>query len=299
MKVPFQIVDVFSAAIFGGNPLAVVMDARGISEEGMQKIASEFNFAETTFVLPPADPGHTRRVRIFTPRAELQFAGHPTIGTACALAWTGRAGPVGTHEFVLEEGVGPVRVTVSQESAATTATLTLVRKVDVAEAAPDHQSLAQVLSVDPADVRASFCAGVGLRFCFVHVATPGTVDRATVDMMAWRSRLADAWSSNLYIFSGDLSDQGGIYARMFAPALGVTEDPATGSACAALVGFLASAGTSGKTSLAITQGVVMGRPSEIAAQASRGADGLISIRVGGAAAFVASGELEVTRRWLT
>src|SRR5579871_2658007 len=105
MRYSYYIVDVFTSSPFGGNQLAVLPDASGISSEGMQKIAREFNFAETTFVLPKGDPESTCRVRIFTPKAEVDFAGHPTIGTACALAMGSH---VGKGRLVLEENVGPV-----------------------------------------------------------------------------------------------------------------------------------------------------------------------------------------------
>src|SRR5207253_9563769 len=114
MKYPFHIVDVFSSTPFGGNQLAVLSDAAGISTEGMQKIAREFNFGETTFVLPKNDPANTCRVRIFTPRVELDFAGHPSVGTACALVMQQHVRPSEPMRLILEENVGPVTVEVAQ-----------------------------------------------------------------------------------------------------------------------------------------------------------------------------------------
>src|ERR1700740_213138 len=114
MKYAFQIIDVFSSTPFGGNQLAVLPDATGISTQGMQKIAREFNFGETTFVLPKKGPANTCRVRIFTPRAELDFAGHPTVGTACALVMKQRVQTADPIRLILEENIGPVIVDVAQ-----------------------------------------------------------------------------------------------------------------------------------------------------------------------------------------
>ena len=122
MKYTFHIVDVFSSAPFGGNQLAVLPDAAGISTEGMQKIAREFNFGETTFVLPKKDPANTCRVRIFTPRTELDVAGHPSVGTACALVMKQHVGPGDPIRLILEENVGPVTVEVARRNGGSTAT---------------------------------------------------------------------------------------------------------------------------------------------------------------------------------
>src|SRR5207302_9782153 len=130
MKYPFHIVDVFSSTPFGGNQLAVLPDAAGISTEGMQKIAREFNFGETTFVLPKNDPANTCRVRIFTPRAELEFAGHPTVGTACALVMKQHERLSDPIRLILEENVGPVTVDVAQRNRGFHGTLTLSGQIE-------------------------------------------------------------------------------------------------------------------------------------------------------------------------
>jgi trans-2,3-dihydro-3-hydroxyanthranilate isomerase len=281
MKYPFHIVDVFSSTPFGGNQLAVVPDAAGISTEGMQKIAREFNFGETTFVLPKNDPANTCRVRIFSPRAELDFAGHPTVGTACAL--------------ILEENVGPVTVDVVQRNGGFHGTLRLSGKIEAPSGAPSPTDLAAVLSVEPAEVSQVFLAGVGLPFCFAQLSSNEVVDRAAINRAAWAATLARAWSPHLFFFAGDLRDGGKLYARMWAPALGIEEDPATGSACAALVGAMASKPDFGGTAyrLSIQQGVSMGRGSEIEARARKSGSVVSSVSVGGATAYIASGEIEV------
>ena len=239
MKYPFHIVDVFSSTPFGGNQLAILPDATGISTEGMQKIAREFNFPESTFVLPHNDL-NTYRVRIFTPRAELDFAGHPTIGTACALVMKHRVQTADPVRLILEENIGPVRVEVAQRNGGYHGTLTLSGKIDAPSGAPAPADLAAILSIEPAEVIQSFFAGVGVPFCFAQLKSNETVDRAAINRAAWTARLARAWSPNLFFFAGELRDGGKLHARMCAPALGVEEDPATGSACAALVGAMAS-----------------------------------------------------------
>jgi trans-2,3-dihydro-3-hydroxyanthranilate isomerase len=295
MKYAFHIVDVFSSTPFGGNQLAVLPDAAGISAEGMQKIAREFNFAETTFVLPKMDPANTCRVRIFTPRAEVDFAGHPTIGTACALVMKQHVGSGEPIRLILEENVGPVTVDVAQRDGGFHGTLTLSGNIDTPAGAPSTAELAAVLSVEPANVRQVFFAGVGLPFCFAHLTSNEAVDRATINRAAWKSTLSRAWSPHVFFFSGDLREGGTIHARMSAPALGLEEDPATGSACAALVGAMASKRDfSGEAyRLSILQGVAMGRRSDIEAVARKSGDVVTSVSVGGATTYMASGEIDV------
>ncbi len=295
MKYTFHIVDVFSSTPFGGNPLAVLPDAAGISTEGMQKIAREFNFGETTFVLPKSDPANTCRVRIFTPRAELDFAGHPTVGTACALAMKQHVPPSDPMRLTLEENVGPVTVDVAQRNGGFHGTLTLSGKIEAPSGAPSATDLAAVLSIEPAEVSQVFFAGVGVPLCFAQLSSNEVVDRAVINRAAWAATLSRAWAPHLFFFAGNLQDGGKLYARMWAPALGVEEDPATGSACAALVGAMASMPDFNGTSyrLSIQQGVLMGRRSEMDAEARKSGGVVTSVSVGGATAYIASGEIDV------
>ena len=169
MKYTFHIVDVFSSALFGGNQLAVLPEAAGISTAGMQKIAREFNFSETTFVLPKNGPANTCRVRIFTPRTELDFAGHPTVGTACALVMKRHVRPDDPIRLILEENIGPVTVDVTQRNGEFHGKLTLSGRIDTPSAAPSQTDLAAVLSIEPAEVSQVFFAGVGVPFCFAQL----------------------------------------------------------------------------------------------------------------------------------
>jgi trans-2,3-dihydro-3-hydroxyanthranilate isomerase len=297
----YYLVDVFSRSPFGGNQLAVLPEARRLSPEGMQKIAQEFNLAETAFVLSKDDARNTFKVRIFTPRSEIPFAGHPTIGTACALAMGGYTGDGDTHNLILEEGVGPVGVAVEKREGVWNGLLTLACKLEQPTETPSTVELAEVLSLTSSDVRRVFCASVGIPFCFVQLTSPQTVDRAAIDSGAWRARLANTWAPHVFFFSGDIADGGELYARMCAPALGVAEDPATGSASAALVGTLAanSQFQGSVFALSIKQGVAMGRPSYIRALAKKMSGVLTSVSVGGATSYVAEGEIEVPAAFLT
>ena len=295
MKYPFHIVDVFSSTPFGGNQLAVLPDASGISTEGMQKIAREFNFGETTFVLPKNDSANTYRVRIFTPRAELDFAGHPSVGTACALVMKQHVRLSDPSRLILEENVGPVTVEVAQRNGGSHGTLTLSGKIEAPTGAPSPTELAAVLSVEAVEVSQVFFAGVGVPFCFAQLRSNEVVDRAAINRAAWAATLSRAWAPHVFFFAGNLRDGGRLYARMWAPALGVEEDPATGSACAALVGAMASNPEFGGTvyRLSIEQGVSMGRRSEIEAEARKSGAVVTSVSVCGATAYIASGEIDV------
>ena len=295
MKYTFHIVDVFSSTPFGGNQLAVLPDAAGISAEGMQKIAREFNFGETTLVLPKNDPANNFRVRIFTPRVELDFAGHPSVGTACALVMKQHVRLSDPVRLILEENVGPVTVDVAQRNGGFYGKLTLSGKIETPTGAPTPAELAAVLSVEPAEVSQVFFAGAGVPFCFAQLSSNEVVDRATINRAAWATTLSRAWSPHLFFFAGNLRDGGKLYARMWAPALGIQEDSATGAACAGLVGAMASKPDFGGMAyrLSVQQGVSMGRRSEIDAEARKSGGVVTSVSVGGATAYIASGEIEV------
>ena len=293
MKYIFHIVDVFSSTAFGGNQLAVLTDATGISTAGMQKIAREFNFSETTFVFPKDD--HACRVRIFSPRAELDFAGHPSVGTACALVMKQNARLRDPVRLILEENIGPVIVDVTQRNGSFHGTLTLSANIEAPPGAPSPADLALVLSIEPAEVNQVFFAGAGLPICFVQLKSNESVDRAVINRVAWAETLSQAWSPHIFLFAGNLRDGGELYARMWAPALGVDEDAATGSACTALAGAMASKPDYGGMAyrLSIQQGVSMGRRSDMEVEARKRGGVVTSMSVGGATTYVGSGEINV------
>jgi trans-2,3-dihydro-3-hydroxyanthranilate isomerase len=277
----YVVLDVFTDRPFGGNPLAVIPDASGLAEDVLQKVAREFNFSETTFVLPPADPSHTARVRIFTPTSELPFAGHPVIGTAVALAARG-AGP----GMVLELGVGPVEVHAVGGSVRFTTRRGLTRLAE-----PDPELVADCLGLDPSDLATPpVIASIGLPVVLVELASVEALIAAAPNMASFR-RAADRYASDVAGFGLYLYVREGqhLRARMFAPLLGIAEDPATGSAAATLAAHLAE-GEDGAAQYSLTQGVEMGRPSRIEVAVSGGA-----ITVAGQAVEMMRGTLTFRR----
>jgi trans-2,3-dihydro-3-hydroxyanthranilate isomerase len=295
MRYRFVTCDVFTARRFGGNQLAVLPEAQGLSTAQMQAIAAEFNYSETTFVLPPDDPAHLARVRIFTPRAELPFAGHPTVGTALVLAWLGRTPADGA--FVLEEGAGPVPVRLAMTAGAPASA------EFAAPAAPEHgpalaaAPLAAALGLAAGEVLAGgglpCMASCGTPFLLAELASLNALGRARLGPAP---DLLEATATGLFLFTRETGEaEVDMRARMFAPAHGIPEDPATGSAAAALAGFLA-----GRPGLAegwhgwrIAQGVEMGRPSLILARGRREGGRVAEVRIGGQAVPVMEGTIEV------
>ena len=298
----FVTLDVFTSTPFGGNQLAVFPDARDIPESQLLPITREFNYSETTFCYPPADPGHAARVRIFTPGAEIPFAGHPTVGTAIALVSLGRAGsPAGESKIVLEENVGPIPVTVRiGEDGSAFAQFAVAKLPEFGPPAPSRGKLAEILSIDAEDILGAPMApqGVtcGLPFLIVPLRSVDAVSRARVRMEAWDATLKSGWASELFVFARD--SEGGVLhyrARCFVPGLNVPEDPATGSANACLAGYLAARASQGDGTLrwTVDQGIEMGRPSRIEIEADRQAGAITAVRVGGGAVRVSEGTLRL------
>jgi len=291
----YLIADVFTEAAFGGNQLAVFPDGRGISEAAMQRVAREFNFSETTFVLPPEAPGTDFRLRIFTPGSELPFAGHPTVGTAAVLAREGLVALSGGRgRVVFGEGVGPVSVELEVDDARAFARLSLEAAVE-GSAPPRPEDAAAALSLPADAVLDAWFATVGTPFCYVHLADREAVDRAQVDRAAWSRHFADAFASAIYFFAGDLAAGSRLYARMFAPGFGIDEDAATGAGAATLAGSLANRlpERDGTFTWTLDQGVKMGRPSVLEASAGKRDGRTARVMVGGATVLVADGTMRV------
>jgi trans-2,3-dihydro-3-hydroxyanthranilate isomerase len=293
-SVGFYTLDVFTNKRFGGNPLAVVPDAAGLTSEQMQSIAREFNLSETTFVLPP-QTGGTHRVRIFTPANELPFAGHPTVGTALLLNELAgeQSGP---RQYVFEEGVGPVAVEVRCERGSCFAELKTARPVEVRPAELSVAELAALLSVAPSDIDAGApapcAASCGVPFLLVPIANIEALSRARLDLTRWTSSLQGAWASNVYPYVLEDGRAGGnVRVRMFSPSFGIPEDPATGSAAAAFAAFMATLEPQQPTmQWTITQGIELGRPSTLHARMIRSAHDT-DVFVGGQAVRVSEGKL--------
>jgi trans-2,3-dihydro-3-hydroxyanthranilate isomerase len=294
VELPYLTADVFTDRPFGGNPLAVFPDAAGIGEATMRRLAGELNLSETVFVLPPETPGGTRRLRIFTPAMELPFAGHPTVGAAVVLAGLGAFGDAA--EIVFEEGAGPVPVRFERPAGGgLRAVLTSPRVPEPVAGLPDAAALARVLGLPESALAggpapAGWSAGVP--FAVVPVRDGAALDAARVDHAAWQDSVAGCPAPHLYVVAMDDWAQGSVVrARMFAPAMGIVEDPATGGAAAALVGFLAALQrpADGEAAWTVLQGERMGRPSEIALSARIEGGRVAAARVGGGAVVMSRG----------
>jgi trans-2,3-dihydro-3-hydroxyanthranilate isomerase len=291
----FVTVDVFTDRRFGGNPLAVFPDARGLTTEQMQALAMEFNLSETTFVLPPDNPQHHAKVRIFTPRFELPFAGHPNVGTGYVLAKRDANPP---EHYVFEELAGLVRVHLLPNGARISAPRAL--SIDIAI---PTDLVARCASLAEKDIVTTahepLVASVGTPFVIAEVAGVAALSRSTPDIGAFRSaaekftQIASRFSLLLYTRRDD--DATRLAARMFAPLGGVIEDPATGSANAALAALLTSLapGENADLSYEILQGVEMGRPSQIIASARKTAEGPVLATVEGNCVPVFKGSVEL------
>jgi trans-2,3-dihydro-3-hydroxyanthranilate isomerase len=291
--------DVFTDRVFGGNPLAVVLEASGLSATQMQSIAAEFNYAETTFVLPPREPANTARVRIFTPRSEVPFAGHPNIGTAVVLAqeWQARGRPL-PREFLFEEGAGLVSVGLQLEGgrvvgAELKAPESLSRRVVV-----PSSDAASCLSLSVADIRTELhepqVISVGLPFLVTELASRTALTRARPSLADHERVLPPAGTDAIFAYvRGDSREH--LRARMFAPIDGIIEDPATGSATVATIALLASLdrAADGVAHWRIEQGVEMGRPSALRGRTEKQGGQIVAAYVAGAATLVMQGELNV------
>jgi trans-2,3-dihydro-3-hydroxyanthranilate isomerase len=307
MPYAFHTADVFTDSLHGGNPLAVVPDARGLSDTQMLAITREFNYSETVFVFPPQSAANTRKVRIFTPGGEVPFAGHPTVGCAFVLACIGEIALESEQtKIVFEEGVGPVSVTIRASAGKPVfAELTAARLPEIKDPPPPPEILCEVLSLEPSHIVADDmiepeAVSCGLPFLFIPLKKPEMLSWAKVDNLKWEQTLRDYWAPEMFVFSTDdwtnIFEGGHIRARMFAPGIGIGEDPATGSACAALAGFLAlrSETRDGTVHWAVDQGVEMGRPSRLELEVDLKRGQLAAIRVGGSSVMVSSGTLHIT-----
>jgi trans-2,3-dihydro-3-hydroxyanthranilate isomerase len=301
MRYRYYTCDVFTERRFGGNPLAVLPAAVGLSGAQMQRIAREFNYSETTFVLPPDDPAHTRKVRIFTPFAEIPFAGHPNIGTAFVLAATGAVSGDGELlEVVFEEGAGPVAVVIRLEqgepafcelTAPQPIALGATPPVDLAAASMGLPPEAIVTGTHPPRV-----ASVGLPFLCVELSDRAALAEARVRHEPHAELMRNCGAEGLHLYTRDTGDpEVDLRARMYAPLHGVAEDPATGSANVALAGLLAACAAEADGTLVwrIAQGIEMGRPSRLEATAVKRSGEVETLRIGGRSVLVCDGWIEV------
>src|SRR5262245_59976999 len=296
MRRRFFTLDVFTAQRFAGNPLAVVLEPDGLDTATMQTIAREFGHPETVFVFRPEQAAHRARVRIFTPGREIPFAGHPTVGTAVLLAHLdGGANP---RELVLGEGVGPVACTVEPAASGGRARFAVPQEPKPIAGALDAGRVAAALRLEPSDIGFdSFALGnwsAGNPFSFVPVRRLDAIVKAQPDLSKWDAAFDPAGPVGAFLFCRETLDRAhSFHARMFAPRSGILEDPATGSAVAALAGpLLAAKPGDGQHAYVVEQGYEMGRPSLLSLTLDVRGGALSGATVGGDAVLVTEGAIE-------
>ncbi|MBN9671589.1 PhzF family phenazine biosynthesis protein [Roseibium aggregatum] len=299
----YAILDVFTNTSLSGNPLAVVLDSEGLSDEQMQKIAGEFNLSETVFVFPPENPGQSASMRIFTPKVELPFAGHPTVGTAILMA-TERFGEVTVEQdsvVVLKQKIGTVRCAVIlKENAAAFAEFDVPSLPEPAGPTQNVELIAAALNLEPSDIgfenHAPSRFRVGPSFHFIPVRDLDALARARPALSMWQAGFGKDGHGDAYVYCRETrSHDSAFHARLFAPDMGIPEDPATGSAAAAFAGVVNYYDDlpNGTHHIRIEQGFEMGRPSIIDLEIDMENGGMHAVRIGGQATLVARGELFV------
>jgi trans-2,3-dihydro-3-hydroxyanthranilate isomerase len=296
----FAQVDVFTDRVFGGNPLAVVFEAAGLSDVEMQAIAREMNCSETTFLLPPTRPDCAARVRIFTPTRELPFAGHPTIGTAWVLA-TEKLLPPESHRFNSEEGIGPVEVTLEGDPVNPSFLWMRHGEAWFGPELLERAGFARALGLGESDLLpgAPICTGsTGNPFLFIPLRDREAVDRARLDVPALLAAQGDAPNVGVFVFAPDVDPKAGrVYSRMFAShTSGIPEDPATGSASGPLGAYLVERGlvaAADRVDVVSEQGTRMGRPSLLHISVGMRAGRVSEILVGGTVVPVIEGRLRL------
>ena len=308
MERRFVTADVFAERRFGGNPLATVLNAEGLSTAQMQAIALEFNYSETTFVLPPHDPANTAWVRIFTPRAELPFAGHPNVGTAFLLAKEHEAqGAIQTDTLLFEEAAGLVPLRLLRENSVVVGAELRAPEALSCRAQVPAERAAECLSLRSEDVRIEVhtpqVASVGLPFLIVELRSHDALHRAKPNLSAYERLLPLDGADGIYVYwreSGEGKPTKSQYldARMFAPLDGIIEDPATGSATAATLALLATLerDESGQLTWQVRQGVDMGRPSLMTGRTTKQDGAVVSVHLGGRCIRVMEGTLVLEDR---
>lgn len=301
MRHAFYTLDVFTDQIFGGNPLAVFPDAQGLTGAQMQKIAAEINYSETVFVLPPTTAQGNFRLRIFTPKTELDFAGHPTIGTAYLLGILNPPNPSAPIvTWQLEEPVGLVPVNLYYEGDQLIQTELVVAQLPQTQGeVPPLDILANLLGLQTHQLQQGEYApqaySCGLPFLFIPLASQRALGVIQFNQSIWQKFLAHQWAHCVYCLAPedphtDLKENFLVYGRMFAPGLGIAEDPATGSGVAALGGYLGDRlEKTGTFHWHIEQGVELGRPSQLQLTVVKNDQGIASVKVAGRSVLVSEG----------
>lgn len=295
-------VDVFTDRAFGGNPLAVFRNGRGLADATMQAIAKEFNLSEVTFLLPPADPACDYRVRIFTPDQELPMAGHPTVGTAFVLAHEHLIEPDGGDHLAVtfEEGVGPIPVRVEFKDGAPTYAEMTQPPPAFGPRLEDRRAVAAMLSLGADDLDDRLPVEVvscGVPFLYVPLKGLDAARRARPRADLVERAAGDGVPPEVFVFTRETEHPTStVHSRMFAPGIGITEDPATGGASGPLGSYLVRHGVvdgGASTEIVSEQGIEMGRPSFIKITIERDGDDIKAVRVGGQCHYMGEGFLEI------
>jgi trans-2,3-dihydro-3-hydroxyanthranilate isomerase len=303
MALKFHTLDVFTDKRFGGNPLAVVLDADDLSDAQMQAMAREFNLSETVFVLTATRPAHSAKMRIFTPRSEIPFAGHPTVGTAILLAELNAPAHNGEKDalVILEQNIGTVRVGARlRAGGAAYAEFDAPKLPAEAGVLPPDDVLAAGLGLIPSEVgfenHSPICYAAGHTFAFVPVSSLEAIRRARVNGSHWEKAFEQQGVTGVYVYTRQCEHMSSAFhVRMFAPQMGIPEDPATGSAAIGLAGIVHQFDglPDGTHKRIVEQGYEMGRPSEIVLTLVVTGGKLTTVRIGGSAVRVSEGTIEV------
>ena len=300
-KLRYQIVDVFTDRAFGGNPLAVFTNGRGIEPELMQSIAKELNLSETTFVLPPENPENDYRVRIFTPTAELPMAGHPTVGTSFILAREHMI-ELGSEQTTikLEEVVGTISVQLNFKDSQPDLIWMQQPLPTFGPRYDETELIAEMLSIAPEAIATEWPIEVvscGVPFLYVPLKDLASIRATRLRLDVWERTLRASGVSGVFVFTKETELEGSsVHSRMFAPGLGITEDPATGAASGPLGCYLVRYEVFPATQKAVLtseQGIEMGRPSIIKIIIEQDAGEINRVRIGGQCRFMGEGYLEV------
>jgi trans-2,3-dihydro-3-hydroxyanthranilate isomerase len=302
-KLRYHLIDVFTNQPFGGNQLAVFTNGRGLSPKLMQQLARELNFSETTFVLPPQAAGNDFWVRIFTPAVEMPMAGHPTVGTAFVLALEKLLDDSGLETTLrFEEGVGviPVRVQWQNKQPAL-----IMMSQPLPEFGPhftERGLIAEMLSIDPGEIDSNYPLQViscGVPFLYVPLTNLAALRRVKLRYDLWEQHLQNFASPHPFVFTSETElEKSAVHCRMFAPALGIAEDPATGAASGPLGCYLVKYGLvdrqlEEKVSFISEQGFEMGRPSLIHIEIEQAGEQITAVTVGGQCVYMGEGYFEL------
>jgi trans-2,3-dihydro-3-hydroxyanthranilate isomerase len=300
-KFRYVLVDVFTNRAFGGNPLAVFPDGQGLDEVQMRALANELHLSETTFVLPARQAGHDYQVRIFTPSVELPMAGHPTIGTSFVLAHEGMISlGEGTTRITLEEGVGPVPVSIQFDGSR-------ISQIEMQQPLPEfgprfeqREVMADMLSLSIHDLDEALpiqIVSCGVPFLYIPVRSIAAMKRIRFKTEVFERELSNN-SASVFVFARGGEEPGStVHSRMFAPNMGIPEDPATGAASGPLGSYLVRYGLveaeNGVADLVSEQGIEMGRPSFVRIRVEQRGDEITGVYVGGECHFMGEGVFQL------